>query len=99
MRCIIRNIIEAERAGAKKLMIENNMTLTLDEWSESTEVHRKLKKNLEVNIRMLCDRMTDEERESLLRLNLIMVRQFELDGTKLRNQFLKNLGLSPKIFF
>jgi hypothetical protein len=55
--------------------------MTLDEWSESTKEHKLLKSNLKINLKMMVgEHLDEEELESLLRLNLIMVRQFEEDS-------------------
>lgn len=67
--------------------------MTLDEWSESTEAHQKLKTNLQANIDVYLSDLTmrsvyedlksfKEWKESFLRFNLIMVRQFESEIRK-----------------
>jgi hypothetical protein len=52
------------------------ITMTLDEWSESTEAHRLLKRNMQTNFNVYLHFMTEDEKAELLRMHLIMVRQF-----------------------
>jgi hypothetical protein len=58
--------------------------MTLEEWSQSTAAHRLLTENLKVNLEVMLNdpaelliTQKDEVIQSLMRLNLIMVRQFE----------------------
>ena len=52
------------------------MTLTLDEWVEKNAKH--LKENLEANLNALTD-LSKEEKKHLLRMNLIMLRDWAMD--------------------
>ncbi len=61
-----------------------NPPMTLEEWSQSTAAHRLLTENLKVNLEVMLNdpaelliTQKDEVIQSLMRLNLIMVRQFE----------------------
>lgn len=49
--------------------------MTLDEWSESTEAHKFLVENLKAN--MDAYGIDEGYQDDLLRVNLIMIRQFE----------------------
>lgn len=53
------------------------MTKTIDEWVEDNAP--RLKTNLEANIKVFCEEMSQEEKETLLRLHLIMVRDWAQD--------------------
>lgn len=57
-------------------MTEKTMKkMPVEDWYEQNDVTKLLKQNLECNIRVMCDRMPKDERDSLLRLQLIMIRQ------------------------
>lgn len=51
---------------------------TLDEWVEKHSAAKVLKENLETNLRALTD-LNDKQIEALMRMNMIMVRQFGQD--------------------
>lgn len=51
------------------------MTKTLNEFFQSYESTRLLLSNLETNMLVYCDDMPKEDWESLMRTNLIMIRQ------------------------
>jgi hypothetical protein len=51
------------------------MKKTLDDFFESTENLKDLKEGLAINIEMLCPELAKEQAETLLRLNLILIRQ------------------------
>ena len=51
--------------------------MTLEEYFEKSLLHKHLVENLRVNIKSMCTpEMSDEEQASLLRLQLIMIRDF-----------------------
>lgn len=56
------------------------MTKTLDEWVYSNVDTTLLMENLMANIEVYCPDLPQDEKEALLRLNLIMVRQFTEAG-------------------
>lgn len=51
------------------------MTDTLDEWTDKNASF--LRENLKVNIRVYCDHLSEDEQDDLLRMHLIMVRQWK----------------------
>ena len=51
--------------------------MTLDEWTDYAPERKLLKENLHANLQAMTEHvLNDEEIEELLRLQLIMVRQF-----------------------
>lgn len=53
----------------------NDLPMTLDQWAQSTPEIILLKNNLQSNLDIMTD-LLDEEKEDLMRYNLIMIRQF-----------------------
>lgn len=51
--------------------------MSLDEWVE--KCCPQLKKNLEANLSSLCPDMSEEDREALIRCDLLMIRDWALD--------------------
>lgn len=51
------------------------MTKTLDEFFQSYGATKFLVENLECNLDVLGDQLSDDDKESLMRVNLIMIRQ------------------------
>jgi hypothetical protein len=51
------------------------MGQSLDEFIAKYGAVQVLKKNLKANIDVYCDGWTEEQKEQLLRMNMIMVRQ------------------------
>jgi hypothetical protein len=59
--------------------------MTLDEWFENWPATRLLRENLEINLDTMAGKeLNDEERETLMRMNLVVVRQC-----------LEDFGVSP----
>lgn len=50
------------------------MAKTLDEWVSINAPD--LKADLEENVELFCDEMTQDDKESFVRMNLVMVRQW-----------------------
>lgn len=51
---------------------------TLDEWVDKYSAATLLKENLRANLDAMTD-LSDEQKDALMRLNMIMVRQFGED--------------------
>lgn len=51
------------------------MSKTLDEFVESYGAIKHLKKNLKTNIDVFCENWDEGDKETFLRMNLIMVRE------------------------
>lgn len=51
--------------------------ITLDEYFEATEARKFLVINLETNISVYCEEMTKADQEALLRMQLIVIRQYD----------------------
>ncbi len=49
--------------------------LTTNEFFESSEATKLLKENLENNIEVFCEKMSENSKSTLMRLNLIVIRQ------------------------
>lgn len=52
------------------------MTQTLEEFFESSEALRFLVENLKANMEVYCEDYTEDDKESFMRVNLIMIRQY-----------------------
>ena len=53
--------------------------LPVEEWFNQSETLKLLKENLEVNLEVIAEDLSEEDRTVLARLNLIMIRQYLLD--------------------
>lgn len=51
------------------------MSETLESYFEKSEARKLLVKNLAANLNVLADSVSKEDKETLMRLNLIMIRQ------------------------
>jgi hypothetical protein len=48
---------------------------SLNDWFEKYEATKLLKENLETNLEILGSKLSKEEKESIMRMNMIMIRQ------------------------